>query len=490
MTAPGVVAALDIGTSSVRAILFDTRGFPVPGAAARRPHHPQTGSDGAATLDPDALVDAAVSCLAEAINHAPGPLLGVASATFWHSFLGLNREGRACTPVYLWSDTRSFGQVETLRRRLDEREVHARTGCRFHTSYLPARLLWLRETDPALFRKVTAWVSPGEYLCLKLFGERRCSFSMASGTGLLNQRSLVWDAELLEALEVPVERLSPLTDEHEVLSQMRAPYASMLPALAAIPWLLPLGDGACSNVGSGGVGPDRVTLMVGTSGAMRILGAPVDAAPWGLWKYRLDRRRSLVGGALSNGGGVYRWMNDVLKLPPLEQLEQFVASAEPDSHGLTVLPFLWGERSPDWYSHATGAILGLTAATRSEEIAQALLEAVAYRFMLVYRLLMALAPPDRRLIGSGAALGHSRALAQMLADALGAPLTLTLEAEGTARGAALMMLEQIAALQIDAAPLDEGETLFPDAARHERYERGLERHVAMAERFLMKETNA
>lgn len=475
------VMAVDIGTSSVRAMLFDTRGKAVPGALVHRSHHPALNEPGESTLDADSLIASALDCVRKLLNRSSHSVLGVGVSTFWHGMLGIDSSGRACTPVYLWSDTRSAAQVDELRRSLDQRAIHARTGCLFHTSYLPARLLWLRQTSPELFSRAVRWVSPGEYLYFRLFGEWRCSLSMASATGLLNQWTFAWDEELLHYLGLGAGALAPLADVDTPMKGIAPEYAGSLSRLASMPWFLPLGDGACSNVGSGGVDSEHVTIMVGTSGAMRLLGENQGDPPDGLWKYRLDRRRSLTGGALSNGGAVYQWMTAALQLPPAADLESELARAEPDGHGLTVLPFFLGERSPDWNSRATGSILGLSMATTPFQIFQASLEAVAYRFTMVHERLSPLADPGHVLVGSGAGLVHSPAWAQILTDAIGRPMLLMDEPEGSARGAALVVMEQLGILDrlSTAAPL-ESTRFNPDSVRHQTYRQAKARHEEAA----------
>src|SRR5205823_13145787 len=109
-------------------------------------------------------------------SQAPAALAAVqavATCTFWHSVIGADAGGRAITPLLLWADARSHRQAQALREVLDERAVHARTGCVLHWSYLPAKLRWLANTQPALVRRVRRWLSFGEYLYLKLLGEAR-----------------------------------------------------------------------------------------------------------------------------------------------------------------------------------------------------------------------------------------------------------------------------------------------------------------------------
>ena len=98
-------------------------------------------------------------------------------------------------------------------------------------------------------------------------------------------------------------------------------------------------------------------------------GEPPTSLPPELWSYRVDRNRVIVGGALSDGGGLYQWLRETL-LPndDAESIERELFGMEPDSHGLTILPFWAGERSTGWNPDARGAFLGLTSQTRPIEI--------------------------------------------------------------------------------------------------------------------------
>src|SRR2546428_9326874 len=124
---------------------------------------------------------------------------------------------------------------------------------------------------------------------------------MASATGLYDQRRRAWDQPLLGHLSLPASALSPVSDEPQ--SGLQARFARRWPALARVPWLPAIGDGACSNVGAGAVGRDTAAVFLGTSGAVRVLFATDDPpVVRGGWTYRLDARRVVAGGALSNGG--------------------------------------------------------------------------------------------------------------------------------------------------------------------------------------------
>ena len=182
------VLALDVGSSSVRAQLYDERAREV-GAPARQAYEPRLGRDGSAELDADELVRAARAVLDTAGNAYDA----LAISCFWHSLLLLDGDRRPLTPVLLWQDRRAAAQAEELARRLDPQRVHQRTGCYLHPSYWPAKLAWLAAEQPETLARAKHAVSFGDYLFLQLTGELRSTLSTASGTGLLDLRGRAWD---------------------------------------------------------------------------------------------------------------------------------------------------------------------------------------------------------------------------------------------------------------------------------------------------------
>jgi gluconokinase len=271
---------------------------------------------------------------------------------------------------------------------------------------------------------------------------------MASGTGLLRLDG-GWDEELLAALGLGEERLPELSDE---------------PAGQAEPWFPPLGDGACSNLGAGCTTPGRAALMIGTSGAFRTVWPERPETRAGLFVYRLDGRRFVHGGSISDGGNLYDWLGRTLSNADTTGL----ADEPPDAHGLTFLPLLGGERSPGWDADARGAVAGLTFGTEPRHLVQAALEGVAYRFAEI----AALMPEVREVVATGAALLRNPDWAQICADALGCPVRMSAVAEASARGAAVAALERLGETPADA-PL--GRVVEPRLDR-------LEAHLAARER--------
>jgi gluconokinase len=433
------VLALDVGSSSVRAQVFDERGEPADELAQER-------YDGG---DPDEMV----ALVRKVIGGRDEGVGAVGASCFGHSLIALGEDGRPLTPVLGWRDVRSAQAAEWLRRRTDPAVVHARTGAHLHPSYWPAKLVWLAEAEPELFRRAARFVSFCDYLYAQLLGaDAGTSVSIASGTGLLDLAAMEWDAELLVLTGVDPAQLPRLTAEPE-----RGWYPALL-------------DAACSNLGAGCVGRTRGALMVGTSGALRLLYETEQPQPQpGLFLYRVDERRVLDGGALSDGGNLHAWLEATLTAAKGSLLER-----TPDEHGLTFLPFLGGERSTGWDPTKRGTVHGLTFDTTPLDLRQAALEGVAFRFAAIADLL----PSLEEVVATGGALLKDPEWVQLMADGLARPVHVSDVAEASLRGAAVATLERLGCETADA-PV--GAVFHPREDKADTYRSARERQQQLYE---------
>ncbi len=458
MSSDAVVVTLDVSSSGVRTLLFDAQGRQREGFGESSDYQFTATADGGFEIDATTLLDRclrALSGIHQQVQEAGLRPAGVGLSALWHTLLGVDRDGEPTTPIFHLFDTRSARQVSELRRRLDPRRVHERTGCVLHTSYWPSKLLWLAQTRRDAFNATERWISLSEYLFLKLFGSATASTSMVSASGLWNQAANDYDQELLAVLPIDVLHLCPWGEMDQPQTSMILPYGSMWPSFQGIPWFPAIGNGACDNIGSGCLTPDRFALRVGTTGALRaVCEKPAVPVPDALFCYRVDRSRYVLGGSLSNGGQAARWMHRNLALQDAAEIEKHLKSAKPGSHGLLLLPFFSGERSPYWRSDLRAAITGINLTTRSIDLLHAALESVALRFLEIYQALSKTVGQPRTIVASGGDLIQSQAWTQMIADAIDFPLTSFPEPEASSRGAALLALERLGVIRdiAEAAP--------------------------------------
>jgi gluconokinase len=443
------VLAVDIGTSSVRAQIFDAE------AAERGPARRSYPGES----NPLRVLELVREAIDEAVRGEEYDAVG--ASCFGHSLLPIDEHGLPLTEILGWRDTRSADAAEWLARRVDADAVHARTGCHIHTSYWPAKLAWLAAEEPDVFRSARRFVSFCDFLYTELLGrEPTASLSMASASGMLELHARAWDQELLALLGLEAEHLPEISDQ------------------AVDGWYPALLDGACSNLGAGCVTRERAALMVGTSGAFRtVYESAQPQARDGLFIHWLDDKRVVEGGSLSDGGSLVHWLDETLK-----GAEGSFADRDPDSHGLTFLALLGGERSPGWRQHATGAIHGLTFQTTALDLRQAALEGVAFTFAAVAERM----PEVEEIVATGGALLKDHDWLQIMADALGRPITTSGVKEASLRGAAIVALERLGATPADA-PL--GRVVEPRLDHADAYRAARERHRRLYEAAIGSRTS-
>jgi gluconokinase len=435
------VLAFDVGTSSLRTALFDPLARRVAGSTPQTEYHLNYGEDGRAELSGRTLLAAARACLAATLRAyrslpAAGrvPIRGIGMSAFWHSLLGLDAQGRPVTPIYTWADSRCQADAARLREQFSERAIHSRTGCMLRASFWPAKLRWLRRTDPQLCKRVRQWMSPAEWLTRQLGGPANNSLSMASGTGLLDVEALRWDEEMLGCVRLRPAMLNALGDQP---AEVRGGPVE----LRGASWFPAIGDGAASNLGSGATHAGVAALNVGTSAALRMVRSDRAAAPFGLFRYRVDAGRFLVGGAVSNAGNLRAWCMRELRLDE-SGLERALAARPVPRHGLAVAPLWTAERAPDWEENQGGVISGITQRTTALDILQAATEATYFRIARIAKLLFEGLGEKPKLIVSGG-VQRSPSSLRRLANILNQPVYANDEPEASLRGAAVYVLAQL-----------------------------------------------
>lgn len=442
-----LILGLDIGTSSVRAALYDVRGDMLPETLVKNKRSLETTDDGGSEIDAALAFKQVVKTIDDVLR---SPLVRgaeieyVASCAFWHSLVGVDSKGNPTTPVFGWADTRGGRYSHVLRKRFDETELHNRTGARFHSSFWPAKLLWLRNERPDAFERTGLWLSFSDFVALKLFGIAATSVSMASATGVFEIRTCKWDSRLVRFLGIGSSSL-PLVSAGQYTFRLLEKFRKRWPRLKTAEWFPAIGDGAANNIGAGCTKRSKAALMVGTSGAMRVAysGKAPEQIPPGLWCYRIDRNRVIIGGALSDGGNLYALLKDQLRIDVSDDdIALEITRRGADAHGMTVMPFFHGERSTGYHENAGGAIICMRPSHDGIDILQAALEAVAFRLAEILDQLRDVAPV-RTIVASGGAIKASPVWTQIIADVLGKDLNVLHDDEASMRGAVLLALESI-----------------------------------------------
>jgi gluconokinase len=482
---------VDIGTTGVRAALFDVDGFQRGYAYQEYPLlSPETG---AAELDPEtvfaALLEVVGRCMAGAGTEGKG-LKGIGLSTQMFSFLALDAQGTPLTNVVTWADTRPLPQALRYAEEFDVADLYRRTGCRTqHPMYPLAKILWLKETRPDVFERAAKFLSLKSYMLFRLFGRYVVDYTDASASSLFNLRTFDWDPVMIgSVLGIGRERLCEPMPGTGLLTGMDRNHAVAMGLPGDVPVACGAGDGIVANLGCGVFDATAMSCTLGTSGALRVaVDQPLLDPLQRTWCHCFTKDTWVAGGAINNGGLVLKWLRETFRdqfAPEAERggyrsvyalFDAYAGQIPAGSDGLLFLPLLTGERSPNWNAAARGVMAGLDLRHDRRHFVKAAMEGVMYRMRSVYEVLAPLAGDDVRQIRANGGYAGSEAWLRIQADVFGKEIAVAGVEEAASFGAAVLAMVGTGALPDLKRPLPAMQvkrTIEPDPANAKVYETG------------------
>jgi len=484
------VLGVDLGTTGVRAVVFSAAGTQLHVESAEYPL--ASPFPGWAEQDPEQVYVATVRCLRAAAAWARRrhrAIVALGWSAILHSLVPLDAAGKALGPSIIWADTRSAPEAKALRREVDPLSLYHRTGCPLHAMYWPAKLRWIQRHQPDVWRRAASFAGIKEYVvrrCLGCYGADR---STASATGLFNLQAADWDEQALALAGIERARVPPLVEPSEPCQVLPGRLRALgLPESCLV--VPGAGDGVLQTIGTGTIHAGQMVVMVATSGAIRTVSSAPRTDPRGrTWCYYLAEGRWVVGTAINNAGLVYAWLRDQLNgaardtataeqgspPPPITtaDLDRWAAAVPAGSNGLLFLPYLAGERSPNWNADARGVLFGLSLAHDYRHLARATLEGVAYRMRTILEPMEEVAGRASELRAAGGFV-RSPLWLQIVADVLNRELVLVDSPEASALGAAQLALRAaglVARFEDLGSMVTPGERVSPHPEPAARYER-------------------
>lgn len=443
---------IDIGTTSTKSVLFRENGEVV--ATAHEGYPLYTPTPAVAEQDPELIFAAVVSTVKQAVAAAgieAGAVLLASFSSAMHSVIPIDAAGRPLMHCLTWADNRSEGWAVKLKNDMNGHALYRRTGTPIHPMSPITKLMWLRHDMPELFKRAWKFVSIKEFVFGKLFGEYVIDHSIASATGMFNLERLDWDAEALDIAGVGPERLSALVPTTHVMRGMKPEYAEAMGLLPETPFVVGASDGVLSNLGVNAIEPGVVAVTIGTSGAVRtVVDKPVTDPKGRYFCYALTADKWVIGGAVNNGGVIFRWLKDELGAAeieaarrlgqdPYDLLTQIMGQVRPGSAGLLFHPYLTGERAPLWNADARGSFFGLTLHHGREHMIRAVLEGINYNLYAVLKALEETTGRPRRIHATGG-FARSELWRQMMADVFDREVVIPESFESSCLGAVVLGL--------------------------------------------------
>jgi glycerol kinase len=438
------VLALDQGTSSSRALLFDRAGACV--ATAQQPirqHYPRPGW---VEHDPEEIWQTQLATALAALREArigPERIAAIGIANQRETTVLWDRAGRPVANAIVWQDRRTAFVCDALRAQGLEPLFRERTGLLLDPYFSGTKVQWLLDHVPGLRRRAAAgevlFGTVDAWLLYRLLGVHATDYTNASRTLLYDVFRRRWDADLLRALDVPPELLPPVRASSGVCGETTA-------LGGAIPVAGVCGDQQAALFGQAALTPGMAKNTYGTGAflLMNVGDRPVAARSllttiaWGLAGDGADAVTYALEGSVFVAGAAIQWLRDELGLIASAAESEAVAASVPDANGVYLVPAFVGLGAPHWDPHARGALFGLTRGVSRAHIVRAALEAMAYQTRDVIAAVEREAGvPLAELRVDGGATANDLFL-QLQADILGRDVVRPAVLETTALGAAYL----------------------------------------------------
>ena len=463
-----LLLGLDVGTTSVKAGLFDARRGHL--ASAGREYRLSHPAPDRAEIDAETWWAAAVAAVREVLA-TPGvdasAVVALAVSSQGESVVAVDAAGRPLGPALVWLDNRASDEARELSERFAADLVYERTGVPdINPTWTAPKLLWWRRHEPDLFGAAARFLLAQDALLHRLTGRFVTNGGLWCTTLLLDIREGGWWPEMLEVVGVAPERLPELVPTGSVVGPLTPAAAAALGLPVGIPVVAAGMDQGAGAVGVGNVAPGMVSESTGGALTLQATVRRPGADPSGQTPVYVH---SVSGAWLycpvcPTGGMALTWFRDQLgDGGDYDALTALAAAVPPGCDGLTMLPHLAGAFSPEYVATARGVFAGFTLAHTRGHFARAVLEAVAFMLRRNLELLAGAGAPAAEVHTHGGG-ARSELWNQVKADACGVPVV-TLEGEDAAvRGDAML-----AGVAVEAFPDLAGAAGALVATRH-RYE--------------------
>lgn len=485
------VIALDVGTSSMRALIYDERGALLHTSGCE--YHTVFPQPSWVEQDPATWADAALDTLSGASSYAREHGIGIAAITVTSqraSLIPVDRAGQPLRPAIMWQDKRTIAICDRLLRENGLEPLHRKTGLRINPFFVLNKIIWLRENEPETFRRAARFIGVQDYVIHQLTGAFVTDWTQASRTMLMDLRRFAWDDELLQLAGIAPDRLCRLVPPGSMAG-------TLLPAMAArsglpsgLPVIIAGGDQQSAALALGLTRQGMAEANTGTgSFVLSYSEQPVFD----------DRCRVLCqAGAIAgsyvtetpifNTGAIFRWFKEQFcpdyrtRDDPYALMDDEAAGIPAGSGGVLMLPHFEGSAAPNWNPAAKGLFFNLGLATTRGMMIRAILEGIAFEISENIGLMRALEGEISELHVSGGMV-RCDLFCEIQASACGTRVIRHSNPEASSLGAtcsALVALGVHPSADAFFHGIDAGQSVFlPDAAESDLYGRILQRRRAL-----------
>lgn len=443
------VIGVDIGTTSTKAVLFQTDGTVMGSAYEFYPLIKEKPEFAEQELT--AIYDAVLNTIKQVIlktKTTAEQIINVSFSSAMHSLILMDDENQPLTRSITWADNRANHCAEQLKST-NGSEIYQRTGTPIHPMSPLCKIIWFKEQQSELFEQTKKFIGVKEYVFYQLFGKYVVDYSVASSTGLFNIHDLTWDSLALREAGITIDQLPLAVSPTTQVSGMKEEIANELGLFVNTPFVLGGSDGCLSNLGVGAVDSKSVAITIGTSAAVRMVtDKPYVDTDERTFCYVLDENHYVVGGAINNGGVIMDWAKKQFfhsemaldKQDEYETMMELIASVPTGSNGLLFHPYLNGERAPLWQGEARGSFFGLHLMHEEKHFLRAVLEGICLNiYDVLHEITEQTGKPDKIIATGG--FSQSPVWRQLLTDVVQQEIFIPESFESSCLGAVVLGLK-------------------------------------------------
>ena len=485
------ILGIDLGTSSVKAMLFDAEQGVI--AVRAEEYGVDIAHPGWAQQSPALWWESLVRVLRWLESHYREAYRSVCAVGYsgqMHGMVLTDAKGQPVRPAVIWLDQRADRQLEEIGAVLSEEDMGNVFCNRVSSGFAFPSLLWVREQEPEIFARAAHFLSPKDYIRYKMTGEIGAEVVDASSTTLFATGERDWAWEVIDRFHLPPQLFPKVHESADIAGTVTAQCEAQTGLPAGIPVIYGSGDQPAQSIGNGVIGPGRIISNIGTGGQISAFSsrpAYDKKLRTNTFCHAIRNAWTIFGATLCSGMSLSWAKNKVFRAGSYEEINAAVAAVSPGADGLIYLPYLSGERTPHMNPDARGVFFGMTLGQEQGHFLRAVMEGVTYSLRDCLGILQELGVDAPEIIASGGATASPQWM-QMQADILGKPVRVSRVKEQACLGSCLLaavgtgVLPSLEEACGRFALMDE-RVYLPDAANADVYREGYDTYRRLYERL-------
>lgn len=485
------ILGIDLGTSSVKAMLFDAEQGVI--AVRAEEYGVDIAHPGWAQQSPALWWESLVRVLRWLESHYREAYRSVCAVGYsgqMHGMVLTDAKGQPVRPAVIWLDQRADRQLEEIGAVLSEEDMGNVFCNRVSSGFAFPSLLWVREQEPEIFARAAHFLSPKDYIRYKMTGEIGAEVVDASSTTLFATGERDWAWEVIDRFHLPPQLFPKVHESADIAGTVTAQCEAQTGLPAGIPVIYGSGDQPAQSIGNGVIGPGRIISNIGTGGQISAFSsrpAYDKKLRTNTFCHAIRNAWTIFGATLCSGMSLSWAKNKVFRVGSYEEINAAVAAVSPGADGLIYLPYLSGERTPHMNPDARGVFFGMTLGQEQGHFLRAVMEGVTYSLRDCLGILQELGIDAPEIIASGGATASPQWM-QMQADILGKPVRVSRVKEQACLGSCLLaavgtgVLPSLEEACGRFAVMDE-RVYLPDAANADVYREGYDTYRRLYERL-------